>query len=298
MAVEPLNRSDVEMPVVRIRPPRGWASLDLRELWEYRELMYFLVWRDVKVRYKQTALGIAWVVLQPLMTTLIFTVIFGNLAKIPSENLPYAVFALAGLIPWNYFSGAFARGGVSLVGSANLISKVYFPRLVIPISSILGGLIDSAIVFVVLIGLMMFYGITPTWAIVTLPLFLLLAVATALGVSFWLSALNVQYRDVGYLVPFIAQFWIRDAGGLSGEHDPGAVAAALQSESDDRRGGRIPLGALRHGRRSGADAGGIGRDGAAAVGQRRVLFQADGEYVRGCGVNDGRRESEEYNLPS
>ena len=196
------------MPIVRIRPPRGWASLDLRELWEYRELLYFLAWRDVKVRYKQTALGVAWVVLQPLMTTLIFTIIFGNLAKIPSENLPYAVFALAGLIPWNYFSGAFARGGVSLVGSANLISKVYFPRLVIPISSILAGLIDSAIVFVVLIGLMLFYGITPTWAIVTLPLFLLLAVATALGVSLWLSALNVQYRDVGYLVPFIAQFWM------------------------------------------------------------------------------------------
>jgi lipopolysaccharide transport system permease protein len=202
------TQSVEEIPVVRIRPPRGWASLDLRELWEYRELMYFLVWRDVKVRYKQTLLGIAWVVLQPLATTLIFTVIFGNLAKIPSENLPYAVFALAGLIPWNYFSAAFSRGGQSLVGSANLISKVYFPRVIIPISSILVGLIDSAIVFVVLIGLMLFYGITPTPAIVTLPLFLLLAVATALGVSLWLSALNVQYRDVGYLVPFIAQFWM------------------------------------------------------------------------------------------
>jgi homopolymeric O-antigen transport system permease protein len=197
-----------ESPVVRIRPPRGWAALDLRELWEYRELMYFLVWRDVKVRYKQTVLGIAWVVLQPLATTLIFTVIFGNLAKIPSESLPYAVFAMAGLIPWNYFATSFSRGGQSLVGSANLISKVYFPRVIIPLSSILVGLIDSAIVFVVLLVLMFFYGIVPTMAVVTLPLFLLLAIATAFGVSLWLSALNVQYRDVGYLVPFIAQFWM------------------------------------------------------------------------------------------
>ncbi|MCL4486500.1 MAG: ABC transporter permease, partial [Chloroflexi bacterium] len=197
-----------ESPTVRIRPPRGWSALELRELWEYRELLFFLVWRDIKVRYKQTVLGIAWVVLQPLATTLIFTVIFGNLAKIPSESLPYAVFAMAGLIPWNYFSTAFSRGGTSLVGSANLLSKVYFPRLIIPIASVLGGLIDSAIVFLVLIVLMLFYGIVPTIAAVTLPLFLLLAIATALGVSLWLSALNVQYRDVGYLVPFIAQFWM------------------------------------------------------------------------------------------
>jgi lipopolysaccharide transport system permease protein len=195
-------------PTVHIAPTRGWLALELRELWEYRELLYFLVWRDVKVRYKQTALGIAWVVIQPLATTLIFTIIFGNLAKLPSDNLPYAVFALAGLIPWNYFSGAFARGGASLVGSANLISKVYFPRLIIPITSILGGLIDSAIVFGLLIIVMLFFGIVPSIAIVTLPLFLLLAIATALGVSLWLSALNVQYRDVGYLVPFIAQFWM------------------------------------------------------------------------------------------
>jgi lipopolysaccharide transport system permease protein len=202
------TQSVEETPVVRIRPPRGWVALNLRELWEYRELLYFLVWRDIKVRYKQTALGIAWVVVQPLATTLIFTVIFGNLAKIPSENLPYAVFALAGLIPWNYFSSAFARGGTSLVSSSHLISKVYFPRLIIPIASILGGLMDSAIVFLLLIALMLFFGIVPTAAIVTLPFFLLLAIVTALGVSLWLSALNVQYRDVGYLVPFIAQFWM------------------------------------------------------------------------------------------
>jgi lipopolysaccharide transport system permease protein len=195
-------------PVIRIRPARGWAPLDLREVREYRELLYFLVWRDVKVRYKQTVLGVAWVVLQPLATTLIFTIIFGNLAKIPSENLPYAVFAMAGLIPWNYFSTAFSRGGASLVGNASLLSKVYFPRLIIPTASILGGLVDTAIVFLLLIGLMIFYGITPTWAVITLPLFLLFTIATALGISLWLSALNVQYRDVGYIVPFIAQFWM------------------------------------------------------------------------------------------
>jgi len=202
------GNANVPLPTVRIRPPSGWVPVDWRELWEYRELLYFLVWRDVKVRYRQTALGIAWVVIQPLATTVIFTIIFGNLAKIPSENLPYAVFALAGLIPWNYFSSAFARGGASLVGSANLISKVYFPRLIIPITSILAGLIDAAIVFVLLIIVMFFFGIVPSIAIVTLPLFMLLAIASALGVSLWLSALNVQYRDVGYLVPFIAQFWM------------------------------------------------------------------------------------------
>jgi lipopolysaccharide transport system permease protein len=202
------NQSAVLFPVVRIRPPRHWVALELRELWEYRELLYFLVWRDVKVRYKQTMLGVAWVVLQPLATTVIFTIIFGNLAKIPSENLPYAVFAMAGLIPWNYFAGAFARGGASLVGSAQLLSKVYFPRLIVPISSILVGLIDSAIVFLVLLVLMLVYGIAPTATIVTLPLFVVLAIATALGVSLWLSALNVQYRDVSYLIPFIAQFWM------------------------------------------------------------------------------------------
>jgi lipopolysaccharide transport system permease protein len=199
---------EADIAIFHIAPPKGWVSLGLLELWEYRELLYFLAWRDVKVRYKQTMLGVAWVILQPLMTTLLFTIVFGNLAKIPSENLPYPVFAMAGLIPWNYFSTSFSRGGMSLVASAHLISKVYFPRLIIPISSILVGLIDSAIVFLVLFGLMLYYRIVPTAAIMTLPLFLLLALATALGVSLWLSALDVQYRDVSYLVPFIAQFWM------------------------------------------------------------------------------------------
>ncbi|TAH48762.1 MAG: ABC transporter permease [Chloroflexota bacterium] len=202
-----IPNSNLAVPHLRIRPSRGWSALKLREVWEYRELLYFLVWRDVKVRYKQTALGVLWVVLQPLATTIVFTLIFGNLAKMPSENLPYAVFALAGLLPWNYFSGAIGRGGSSLVGSANLISKVYFPRLIIPISSVLAGLVDFGITFLLLVALMLFYGYPPTLSWLLLPFFLLMAIATALGVSLWLSALNVQYRDVGYLIPFLIQLW-------------------------------------------------------------------------------------------
>lgn len=205
--VQTFERSD-DSPVIRIRPTRGWAALHLRDLWEYRELLFFLAWRDVKVRYKQTVLGVAWVVIQPLATTLIFSVIFGNLAKIPSENLPYAVFALAGLVPWNFFAGAFARGSASLVGSANLISKVYFPRLIIPIAGVLAGLVDFAIVLALVIGLMFFYGTGLTSAFFFLPLYVLLVIAIALGVSLWLSALYVQYRDVGYIVPFLAQIWL------------------------------------------------------------------------------------------
>lgn len=207
--VETLERSNVSAPIphIRIRPSRGWTALHLRDVWDYRELLYFLVWRDVKVRYKQTALGIAWVALQPLATTIVFTLIFGNLAKMPSDDLPYAVFALAGLLPWNYFAGAVGRGGASLVGSANLISKVYFPRLIIPVSGVLGGLVDFAIVFVLLVVLVLFYGYYPTLSWLLLPFFMLLAIATALGVSLWLSALNVQYRDVGYLIPFFLQLW-------------------------------------------------------------------------------------------
>lgn len=203
----PLPNSELPIPHVRIRPSRGWTALHLRDVWEYRELLYFLVWRDVKVRYKQTLLGVLWVALQPLATTIVFTLIFGNLAKMPSDNLPYAVFALAGLLPWNYFAGAIGKGGGSLVGSANLISKVYFPRLIIPLSSVLGGLVDFAITFVLLVALMFWYGYYPALSWLLLPLFLLLAIATALGVSLWLSALNVQYRDVGYLIPFLVQLW-------------------------------------------------------------------------------------------
>jgi len=201
-----MNGSDV--PVIRIEPSRGWVSLKLRALWEYRELLYFLAWRDIKVRYKQTALGAAWAIIQPLTTMVIFTIIFGKLAKIPSDGIPYPIFSFCALLPWNYFAGAFGRSSGSLVGSAHLISKVYFPRLVIPISSLISGLLDFAIAFVVLIGLMFWYSIMPTVAILWLPAFLLMAVATALGVGLWLGALNVQYRDVQYLVPFLSQAWM------------------------------------------------------------------------------------------
>ena len=192
---------------MRIRPSRGWINLNLADVWRYRELVFFLTWRDIQVRYKQTLLGVAWVVLQPLAATLVFTVVFGNLARMPSDNLPYAVFAMAGLVPWNFFAGAFSRGSLSLVGSANLISKVYFPRLVIPIASVLSGGVDLAIALAVLLGLAAYFGIVPTLAVVSLAPFLLLALAAALGVGLWLSALNVQYRDVGYLVPFLSQLW-------------------------------------------------------------------------------------------
>ncbi len=194
--------------VTFIRPSRGWVRLQLLDLWEYRELLFFLIWRDVKVRYKQTALGVAWVVLQPLLMTVLFSLIFGRLARMPSDDLPYAVFALAGLVPWNFFSGALMRGGTSLVSNAQMISKVYFPRLIIPAAGVFGELLDFAIAFGVLIGAMLIYGMVPTLTVLWLPFFLLIAIATALGVSFWFSALHVQYRDVKHLIPFIAQFWM------------------------------------------------------------------------------------------
>jgi len=207
-----LERSDVvmaqEIPTILIRPSRGWVALNLRDLWLYRELLYFLTWRDIKVRYKQTVLGAAWAVLQPFFTMAVFSIFFGRLAQVPSDGIPYPIFAYCALVPWSYFAGALDRAGNSLVGSANLITKVYFPRLAIPMSAVLAGLLDFAIAFVVLLGMMFFYGIVPTAAILTLPLFLLLAIATALAVGLWLSALNVQYRDVRYTIPFLTQFWL------------------------------------------------------------------------------------------
>jgi lipopolysaccharide transport system permease protein len=191
-----------------IRPSKGWVSLKLRELWEYRELLYFLVWRDVKVRYKQTVLGAAWAILQPLMTMAVFTIFFGRLAKVGSDGLPYPIFSYAGLLPWTFFAQGLGQSSDSLVGSANLVKKVYFPRLVIPMSSVLAPLLDFALAFVILAGMMLFYGIRPTVALLALPLFLLLAFTTALGVGMWLSALNVQFRDVKYVVPFFVQMWL------------------------------------------------------------------------------------------
>jgi len=200
--------SNPPVPVTVIRPSRGWVALKLRELWEYRELLYFLAWRDVSVRYKQTVLGAAWAIIQPFFTMIVFSIFFGRLAEIPSDGVPYPVFSYTALLPWQYFSTAMTNSSNSLVGSANLLSKVYFPRLVIPIASILPAVVDFVIAFVVLLGLMLFYGIMPTWNVIWLPLFLLLALVTALGVGLWLSAMNVQYRDIRYTVPFLIQFWM------------------------------------------------------------------------------------------
>lgn len=193
---------------VLIRPSSGWVPLNLADLSRYRELLYFLTWRDIKVRYKQTVLGAAWAVIQPFFTMVVFSIFFGRLAKVPSDDIPYPIFAYCALLPWQLFAHSLTESGNSLVANERLITKVYFPRLVIPMSAVLAGLMDFAIAFVVLIGMMLFYGIVPTLAIVMLPLFLLLAVTTALGVGLWLSALNVQYRDVRYTIPFLTQFWL------------------------------------------------------------------------------------------
>lgn len=191
-----------------IEAARGWVSLPWRELWEYHELLFFLVWRDIKVRYKQTVIGAAWAIIQPVLTMVVFSVVFGAFAKIPSDGIPYPVFAFAALLPWQLFANALGGAGNSLVSSQSLITKVYFPRLIVPLAAVLAGLPDFAIAFVVLLGLMVWYGIVPTLAILTLPLFLLLALATALAVGLWLAALNVQYRDVRYTIPFLTQFWL------------------------------------------------------------------------------------------
>ena len=195
-------------PVITIKPRRGWIALNLRDLWDYRELLYFLTWRDVKVRYKQTVLGVAWAVIQPLATMLVFTIFFGRLANVPSDGVPYPVFTMCALLPWTLFSRAVSESSNSLVGNSNLISKVYFPRLVIPLAAMLGGLVDFAITLVLFIGMMAWYGIAPSIAVLTLPLLILLAIGTALGVSLWLSALNVEYRDVRYVLPFLVQMWM------------------------------------------------------------------------------------------
>jgi lipopolysaccharide transport system permease protein len=196
------------MPVFRLAPRHGWTSLQLADLWQYRELLYFLIWRDVKVRYKQTILGAAWAVIQPLFTMLVFSVFFGRLAKMPSDGVPYPIFAYAALVPWTFFANGLSQSADSLVGSANLLRKVYFPRLLIPMATVLSGLLDFVIAFAVLLVLMVWYNVYPTAHVAWLPLLLLLALVTSLGVGLWLSALNVLFRDVRYTVPFLVQFWL------------------------------------------------------------------------------------------
>jgi lipopolysaccharide transport system permease protein len=194
--------------VLVVRPSRGWIRLNLREVWSYRELLYFLVWRDIKVRYKQTALGAAWAILQPVTTMIVFSVFFGRLARVPSDGVPYPVFTFTALLPWQLFAYALSESSNSLVSNQNLITKVYFPRLIIPLSAVLSGMADFCISFVVLLVLMSYYGLRPTGAIIWLPMFVLLAIVTALAVGLWLSALNVTYRDVRYTIPFLTQLWM------------------------------------------------------------------------------------------
>ncbi|MGH7824160.1 MAG: ABC transporter permease [Candidatus Binatia bacterium] len=191
-----------------IRPSKGRLQVKLDELWEYRELLYFLVWRDIKVRYKQTLIGAGWAVLQPVISMVIFSAIFGNFAKIPSDGLPYPVFAYAALLPWTYFAQAIQRSSASLVSNGSMIKKVYFPRLIAPLSATVSPMVDFAIAFVVLVGMMVWYGTVPTWGILLLPLFISLALLTALGVGLFTSALNVKYRDVGHAMPFVMQVWM------------------------------------------------------------------------------------------
>ena len=230
--------------IVRIEPPHGWLDLRLREVWQYRELLYFFVWRDVKIRYKQTAIGVVWVVLQPLLTMRVFTLFFGRLAKLPSSGLPYPIFYFAALVPWTYFATALQTCTNVVVDNQRVITKVFFPRLILPMSAVLSGLVDFVIGFVVLMILTLAYGIHPTLAALWLPVFLLLAVVTALGVGLWTSALNALYRDVRYVIPFIVQFWmLASPVAYPSSLVPAAMAVVIWAESDGRSNRWIPMGA-------------------------------------------------------
>jgi len=198
----------IQAHAILIRPSRGWASLRLSELWEYRELLYFLVWRDIKVRYKQTVLGASWAVIQPFFTMVVFSLFFGRLAKIPSDGIPYPIFSYAALVPWAFFANGLNQASNSLVGNSNLIKKVYFPRIAMPIAAVLGGVVDFILAFIMLIGMVLYFGMVPTVNVVWLPFFLLLAFVTSLGASLWLSAMYVQYRDVRHIIPFLTQIWL------------------------------------------------------------------------------------------
>jgi lipopolysaccharide transport system permease protein len=205
---DPVGRTGAEIPTVLIRPSQRWVPLELKDLWEFRGILYFLIWRDVKVRYKQTALGTAWAVLQPFVTMVVFSIIFGWLVRMPSDGVPYPIFAFTALLPWQLFVRSLTASSNSIVANESLITKVYFPRLVIPLSATAVGVLDFAIASVVLLGMMAYYHIVPASAVWMTPLFVLLAIATAFGVGLWLSALNVQYRDVGHALPFVTQMWM------------------------------------------------------------------------------------------
>jgi lipopolysaccharide transport system permease protein len=203
-----VNIDQNKKPQFVIEPTHGLGFINFPDLWHYRELLYTLIWRDIKIRYKQSVLGVTWVILQPVISTIIFTALFGILLKAPSNDVPYPVFALSGLLPWTFFANSLSKSSNSLVLNANLITKIYFPRVIVPLASTLSGLLDFSISFLVLLAVMFFYGIYPTWTIIFLPLFLIFAILTALGFGFWLSALNVRYRDINQLTPFVIQVWM------------------------------------------------------------------------------------------
>ncbi|HSE98083.1 MAG TPA: ABC transporter permease [Blastocatellia bacterium] len=205
---DPLSRELPDRPVVLIEPVNGWASLNLRDLWEYREVFYFLMWRDVKVRYKQTFFGVAWAIVQPLFLMLIFTFFFGQLVRVPSDGIPYPIFIYAAVVPWTFFSNALASSGNSLVGNSNLITRVYFPRLLIPAAAVGAGLVDFAIALLLFLGLMPYYDMTPTWKVALIPALVLLTTLLALAVGIWMAALNAKYRDVRHALPFVIQLWM------------------------------------------------------------------------------------------
>jgi lipopolysaccharide transport system permease protein len=207
-SAKPVSLAQAEIPVLRITPPSRWWVLPIGELWDARELLYFFVWRDIKIRYKQTAIGAAWAILQPFLTMLIFSLFFGKLAHINSEGLPYAIFYYSALLPWMYFAASLTNATNTIVENQRLITKVYFPRLALPLSAVLSGMVDFAISFCMFIVLMIYYRIAPTPALLWLPVFLVFAILTALGVGLWLSAMNAIYRDIRYVVPFLVQFWL------------------------------------------------------------------------------------------
>ena len=199
-----------EPATIYIKPSKGFAALNLRDLWVYRELVFFMIWRDIKVRYKQTMLGALWAIIQPILTMLVFNFLLNRgVLNVQSDGIPYPIFSYTGLLPWGLFVAALNQASRSLTSNHNMITKIYFPRLILPVASVLGGLVDFVIAFVVLIGMMVYFKVSPAWSVLwTLPLFLLLAIVTALGVALWLSAINVQYRDVNYALPFLTQFWL------------------------------------------------------------------------------------------
>ena len=207
-AVPSVRNGSEKKPLIRIQPTKGWTALKLNEVWDHRELIGIFVWRDIKVRYRQTVIGALWAIVQPFLTMVVFTVFFGRLAGIPSDDIPYPIFSFAALVPWTFFANSINQASNSLVNNAEMLKKIYFPRLTMPMASVLGGLVDFILAFVILIFMMLYYGYVPTINILWFPLFVLLAMITALGVSLWLAAMNVQFRDVRYMVPFIIQIWL------------------------------------------------------------------------------------------